>query len=251
MAALLIAVGIAVFVLLVRGPRLPSDLVPEPNPDIASVDDITVVQLTSFPLQIVVEVSGQFADPCTMIVREEVDRFDDVFAIALVTQAVAPDDCTTTDHAFSTSVQLEALGLVGGAYRVTVEGETSEWQMGDNFWPQGSAPYQSKNPGFVIVVDDIAVQETTGRDFGLEAVITGRTPDNCPTVNYSTERGETSYRIFVSQSNLPSGQCNDASIPFTETIQLDARGLEPGTYHIIAGSAVTEFDVTSEGLQLR
>lgn len=85
----------------------------------AVVENLSVMVMESYPVQVSVRVSGYLPDGCTTIREVRASREGDTFTINIITQRPGGDvACTMAIVPFEESVSLEVEGLPAGDYRV-------------------------------------------------------------------------------------------------------------------------------------
>jgi len=92
-----------------------------PTIGLASVDEIDILILESFPVQINVIASGNLPDPCTEIFEVLQEREGDTFFITITTYR-SPGFCIQVLAPFEEIITLEVYGLPAGTYTVDVNG---------------------------------------------------------------------------------------------------------------------------------
>ena len=92
-----------------------------PTIGLASVDEIEILILESFPVQINVIARGNLPDPCTEISEVLQEREDDTFFITIKTYR-SPGFCIQVLAPFEEIIPLEVYGLPAGTYIVNVNG---------------------------------------------------------------------------------------------------------------------------------
>jgi len=92
-----------------------------PTIGLASVDEIDILILESFPVQINVIVRGNLPDPCTEISEVLQEREGDTFFITIKTYR-SPGFCIQVLAPFEEIIPLEVYGLPASTYTVDVNG---------------------------------------------------------------------------------------------------------------------------------
>ena len=92
-----------------------------PTIGLASVDEIDILILESFPVQVQVIASGNLPDPCTEISEVLQEREGDTFFITIKTYR-PPGLCIQVLAPFEEIISLEVYGLPAGTYTVDVNG---------------------------------------------------------------------------------------------------------------------------------
>jgi inhibitor of cysteine peptidase len=104
----------------------------------ATVEEIEVVFLESFPLQVHVQAKGYLADSCTTIDEVSIDRADHRFKVEITTRRPAQEMCAQIVQPFEKSIPLDVYGLPAGDYSVDVNGVQAEFTFAqDNILPEG------------------------------------------------------------------------------------------------------------------
>ncbi len=88
---------------------------------LAPVEEIEIVILESFPVQINVIVSGNLPDPCTEIFEVLQEKEGNTFFITIKTYR-SPGFCIQVLAPFEEIIPLEVYGLPAGTYTVDVNG---------------------------------------------------------------------------------------------------------------------------------
>ncbi|AKB85947.1 protease inhibitor I42 family protein [Methanococcoides methylutens] len=97
----------------------------------AVVDDIEILLLESFPLQVSVVATGYVPDGCTVIDEEniEVTRDGNSFDVSLKTKRPADTMCTQALEPYEVNIPLDVYGLEAGVYTVDVNGVTDTFEF--------------------------------------------------------------------------------------------------------------------------
>lgn len=93
----------------------------------ANVEMIEVIMLTSFPLQVHVQVKGFLADPCSGIDEIQVSRDGNQFEVMITTESDPELDCIQVIEPFEQNIPLHVYGLPAGDYLVVVNGVEAEF----------------------------------------------------------------------------------------------------------------------------
>ncbi|MBW6466101.1 MAG: hypothetical protein K0B06_06325 [Brevefilum sp.] len=89
----------------------------------AVVEDLAVMIMESYPVQVSVQLSGYLPDGCTTIKEVRSSREGDTFTVRIVTQRPGGDvACTMAIVPFEETIPLEVEGLSAGEYKVRVGG---------------------------------------------------------------------------------------------------------------------------------
>ncbi|MBU4349076.1 hypothetical protein KKB17_05225 [bacterium] len=108
-------------------------ILPMPTTGLAPVDEIDILILESFPVQINVIARGNLPDPCTEISEVLQEREGDTFFITIKTYR-SPGFCIQVLAPFEEIIPLEVYGLPAGTYTVDVNGVQATFDLEvDNF----------------------------------------------------------------------------------------------------------------------
>jgi len=99
-----------------------------PTTGLAPVEEIEIVILESFPVQINVIASGNLPDPCTEISEVIKEREGDTFFITIKTYR-SPGFCIQVIAPFEEIIPLEVYGLPAGTYTVDVNGVQATFDL--------------------------------------------------------------------------------------------------------------------------
>lgn len=96
---------------------------------VASVENVQMLIMESFPVQISVEATGYLPDGCTNIDNVTTMKDGNTFYVEIGT--IRPRDalCTQALVPFTKSVSLDVYGLEKGAYNVNVNGKTASFEL--------------------------------------------------------------------------------------------------------------------------
>ncbi len=92
-----------------------------PTTGLAPVEEIEIVILESFPVQVRVTASGNLPDPCTEISEVLQEKEGNTFFITIKTYR-SPGFCIQVIAPFEEIIPLEVYGLAAGTYTVDVNG---------------------------------------------------------------------------------------------------------------------------------
>ncbi|OQY39452.1 hypothetical protein B6228_03070 [Candidatus Atribacteria bacterium 4572_76] len=92
-----------------------------PTIGLAPVEEIEIVILESFPVQVQVIARGNLPDPCTEIFEVLQERKENTFFVAIKTYR-PPGFCIQVLAPFEEIIPLEVYGLPAGTYTVDVNG---------------------------------------------------------------------------------------------------------------------------------
>jgi inhibitor of cysteine peptidase len=116
---LFLVLGILTGCTLVDSPALPED---EFSEGLAAVEDVEVVMLMSFPLQVHLKVQGYLPNPCTEIGEIQTERDGYAFGVTIPTLRDPGVDCIQVIEDFEINIPLDVYGLPAGDYQVVVNG---------------------------------------------------------------------------------------------------------------------------------
>jgi len=104
-----------------------------PNVNLAPVEEIEIVILESFPVQVQVIASGNLPDPCTEIYEINQEREENTFFVSIKTYR-PPGPCIQVLAPFEVKIPLNVYGLLAGTYTVDVNGVQTTFDLKvDNF----------------------------------------------------------------------------------------------------------------------
>jgi len=95
---------------------------------LASVDEIDILILEIFPVQINVIANGNLPDPCTEISEVLQEKEGNTFFITIKTYR-SPGFCIQVLAPFKESIPLEVYGLPAGTYTVDVNGVQATFDL--------------------------------------------------------------------------------------------------------------------------
>jgi len=102
----------------------------------ATVTDIDILILESFPVQVNVVAKGYFPDSCTRIGMQIVGKGGNTFFVELKTSRPADVFCAQVITPFEEVIPLDVLGLKAGNYTVDVNGVTGTFELQIDNVPQ-------------------------------------------------------------------------------------------------------------------
>lgn len=105
----------------------------------ATIDDIDIEILESFPVQVNVIAKGNLPDSCSRIGMQIVGKGENTFFVELKTSRPADVACAQVITPFEEVISLDVIGLKAGNYTVNASGviDTFELQI-DNFQQDGN-----------------------------------------------------------------------------------------------------------------
>ena len=99
-----------------------------PTIGLAPVDEIDILILESFPVQINVIAKGYLPDPCTEISEVLQEREGNTFFITIKTYR-SPGTCIQVITPFEVIIPLDVYGLPAGSYTVDVNGVQTTFDL--------------------------------------------------------------------------------------------------------------------------
>ena len=99
-----------------------------PTIGLATVEEIDILTLESFPVQIFVIASGYLPDPCTEIYQISQEREGNAFFITIETYR-SPGFCIQVLAPFEEVIPLKVYGLPAGTYTVEVNGVQGSFDL--------------------------------------------------------------------------------------------------------------------------
>jgi inhibitor of cysteine peptidase len=102
----------------------------------AAVEDIEIMMLESFPVQVSVVVKGYLSDACTSLGEIVQSRNGNTFKVSIKTVRPADKVCADVISPFEETISLDVVGLKAGTYTVDVNGVTETFTLSaDNVLP--------------------------------------------------------------------------------------------------------------------
>jgi inhibitor of cysteine peptidase len=95
----------------------------------AMVDQIDVLILESFPVQVNVRITGNLPDGCTYLDEFEDEQVENTFEITIWTVRDPEAMCTMALVPFEETVSLDVLGLEAGEYTVVVQEQSTTFTL--------------------------------------------------------------------------------------------------------------------------
>ena len=103
--------------------------------DFATVEEIEIMILESFPVQVHLVVSGYLPDPCTKIHQITQERENNHFSVTITTYR-SSGACIQIITPFKETITLEVYGLSAGTYTVEANGVQGTFALEiDNILP--------------------------------------------------------------------------------------------------------------------
>ncbi len=105
----------------------------------AYVDEIDVLIMESFPVQVSALVHGNLADGCVVLDGISAERNNNTFTLTIETHREG-DMCTEALVPFERTVALDVDGLEDGTYQVVIGDVSAEFTLANNGDPESSTP---------------------------------------------------------------------------------------------------------------
>ncbi|KAB3547395.1 MAG: hypothetical protein C5617_003910 [ANME-2 cluster archaeon] len=96
---------------------------------LANVNDIEILLLESFPVQIHAVARGEHPDSCTKVDKVATRREGDTFFVTITTSRPADAMCAQVMTPFEEVVALDVVGLKAGVYTVDVNGVRDTFEL--------------------------------------------------------------------------------------------------------------------------
>jgi hypothetical protein len=107
----------------------------------AQVDEVEILIMESFPVQVSVIARGELPDSCTRIDEIISQRTEDTFRVAITTFRQPDTVCTQVIVPFDQTIALDVVGLPAGTYNVTVNGVPATFTLDvDNILSEDAEP---------------------------------------------------------------------------------------------------------------
>lgn len=111
------------------------DDVTPPSAQMAQVENIRVLILESFPVQVQVVAQGYLSDGCEKIKQASSSRDGNTFMVEITTHSVG-EFCTEALVPFEEVVSLDVYGIEAGTYTVNVNGITDKFELNIDNMPE-------------------------------------------------------------------------------------------------------------------
>jgi inhibitor of cysteine peptidase len=114
----------------------------------ANVENIDIMILESFPVQVRVSASGDLPDGCTEIDEIQTEKTGNTFEVSISTKKPRDAICTQALVPFTETFPLEVRGLEAGTYTVDVNGVTGTFELETDNIIEEPFPEAGGNPSF-------------------------------------------------------------------------------------------------------
>jgi len=95
----------------------------------AMVEDIEILLLESFPIQVLVVAQGNLPDSCTEIAETTVEQDGNTFRVTITTSRPADAMCAQALVPFEERISLDVVGLPAGVYTVNINGVSDTFEF--------------------------------------------------------------------------------------------------------------------------
>jgi len=214
----------------------------------AVVEAVEVILLESFPLQAQAKVYGYLPDGCTELHDISVQQEGGTFTLTLTTRRPIGDiACTEALVPFEETLSLDIEGLSAGNYQVVAQDQEAVFTLDvDN------VPQQGEEGDFIYgnraTVEQISasISDTSPRQ--VIVTLDGYLPDGCTEIDGITAAQKEDVFTLEIVTRRPAGEvaCTMAIVPFEELFSLDAEGLAPGDYTVVAQDQEATFSIKAE-----
>ena len=106
-----------------------ADILTKPEPGTTIVDDIDILVLESFPLQINAVVSGNVPDGCTTVFEKEITFIDKTFYVVLNNDRNPEDMCIQVITPYEKNIALNVYNFKAGEYFVDINGVVKSFTL--------------------------------------------------------------------------------------------------------------------------
>jgi len=105
------------------------NILTKPEPGNAIVDNIDILVLESFPLQINAVVSGNVPDGCTTVFEKEIALIDKTFYVVLNNDRNPEDMCIQVITPYEKNIALNVYNFKAGEYFVDINGVVKSFTL--------------------------------------------------------------------------------------------------------------------------
>jgi inhibitor of cysteine peptidase len=214
---------------------------------LAPIEDVQIIMLESFPVQVNVSVRGYLPDACTGISEVTQERAGNEYKIEITTVRPKDTACADVIEPFQESIRLDVVGLEAGVYTVDVNGVTQTFELQtDNELPSEGDSDDDTFAGANVGEDDMAdmeigiapvevveVELVSTDPLQAQATVTGYLPDGCTELGEMEQMWEGDTLYVKLTTKRPAGAaCITMIQPFEQVIPLDSSGLSTGTFTV-------------------
>lgn len=168
----------------------------------ATVENIQIMTLESFPVQIHVLAEGYLPDGCTEVYTVTTEREGNTFNVNISTKRPKDAICTQEIVPFNETISLEVQGLKAGNYTVNVNGVTGSFELAvDNTLVDNTL---NDSPNSMPPKQKVVTEENNGTTINLENEETFylRLKEN-PTTGYSWQLNLSEGLSLISDEYIP------------------------------------------------
>lgn len=168
----------------------------------ATVENIQIMTLESFPVQIHVLAEGYLPDGCTEVYTVTTEREGNTFNVNISTKRPKDAICTQEIVPFNETISLEVHGLKAGNYTVNVNGVTGSFELAvDNTLVDNTL---NDSPNAMPPKQKVVTEENNGTTINLENEETFylRLKEN-PTTGYSWQLNLSEGLSLISDEYIP------------------------------------------------
>jgi inhibitor of cysteine peptidase len=228
-------------------PQEPTEEAPgEYETGTANVEQVDIMILESFPVQVRVAASGSLPDGCTEINEVNVTQAGQTFDVTITTRRPVDQECTQALVPFEESFPLDVEGLEAGTYTVDVNGVTGTFDLAvDNVSPTGDLgePSGSEIVVGMAQVQSVEVRNAQSASQNPEVVIQGSLGDACTELgSISDELSGSTIRVTVETRRPADAICAQIVEAFETTYTLTSVP-GPGTYTVSVNGVKEPFTV--------
>jgi inhibitor of cysteine peptidase len=214
--------------------------------DLANVEQVDVMILESFPVQVRVTASGNLPNGCTEIDEVDVAQEGQTFDVTITTRRPLDQECTEALVPFEETFPLDVLGLAAGTYVVDVNGVTGTFELAvDNVSP--TEDLAEPDGGEIVYgmahVQNVEVRNAQSASQNPEVIIQGYLGDACTELgSISDELSGSTIRVTVETRRPADAVCAQIIEAFETTYTLTSVP-GPGTYTVDVNGVRQQFTV--------
>jgi len=209
----------------------------------APVEEVELLMLESFPVQVHTIARGNLPDGCTTIdkINQSSDPTYNIFWVEIITARPADATCTEALVPFEETIPLNVYGLDAGTYTVDVNGVTASFTLDvDNVPPPVTG---------LATVESVEIERQELLTSSVSVRVQGTLPDACTEIGQINQgRDMANDRLWVEiMSSRPADMaCAEVVTPFAETVPLDVERLPAGTYTVDVNGVTAEFTLEAD-----
>ena len=212
-----------------------------------TVDEVEVEIGVGSPIPVFVHVSGNLPDPCSQVEHTEIKQDGSNFIISLYATpdigGPALDGCIKDPIPFTMSIPLSVVDLPAGAYTVTVNGSSANFELDTenttSSLPQADRAIEKMDIG----VDDVNVEIGIGSPAPVHAIVSANLPNACAQLGeVRIHRDETTFFVQLLAYAPAQTDCNPDTLPMRIEIPLNILAAPEGPYEVNVNGVTTSFD---------